>query len=106
MREILTNPEIARKVEWPMIIFGSLISFISGLSVSDWGVICGIVIGLAGLFMKWREHSLTILKTNEEINEIKKRVVFMDRAGLSPMNYHTPSPELEAMKDPSGEQAA
>lgn len=106
MRDILLNPEVARKVEWPLIIIGGLMSFISGLTVSDWGVIVGIVVGISGLVMKLREHQLTIRKGNAEIDEIRKRVEFMDRAGLNPLEYHTPSPALEAMKDPNDEQAA
>lgn len=100
------NPDVARRIEWPMIITGSVTSILAGLSLSDWGVIIGILIGLAGLVMKLREHKLTIRKTNAEINEINKRVVFMDRAGLNPVNYYTPPPELEALKDPKDEQPA
>lgn len=111
------DPGIAKKTESAMMYGGAIVSFLAGLvsyvadiGLSNWALIIGIVITLLGFFMKWREHrmkerehKLTVQKTEAEIFEIKRRTVFMDRAGLNQVDYHTASPALEAMKDTNNE---
>lgn len=117
MREVLMDPAIVKKTESLMMYGGAVLSFIAGLfgyivgiGLSNWAVILGIVITLLGFFMKWREHrmkaiehKLMIERTNAEIFEIKTRTIFMERAGLNNIDYHTPSKALEALKDPQNE---
>lgn len=107
------DPGIVKKTENAMMYGGVVVSFIASISLNNWGLIIGLVVTLLGFYMKWREHrmkerehKLTVAKTEAEILEIQTRVVFMDRAGLNQKEYHTPSPALEALKDPQDGQAA
>jgi len=106
MKEVLIDHGIVKKTENAMMWGGAVVSFIAGISLSSWGVFIGIVVTLLGFYMKWREHQmkerehkLTVEKTNAEIFEIKTRTIFMERAGLNPVSYHTPPPALQALKD-------
>lgn len=113
MRELITSPEVIKPAASISFYGGALISIVCGLSLSDWGVILGILMTLAGGYMRWREHQfkkkehqLVQRKAEAELHEIRTRVVFMERAGLSPMQYHQAPAELEAMKEPKDEQEA
>lgn len=113
MRELITSPEVVKPAANISFYGGALLSIISGLSLSDWGVIMGILMTVAGGYMRWREyqfkkkeHQLLQKKSEAELLEIKSRVVFMERAGLTPMQYHQPPAKLEEMKEPKNEQKA
>lgn len=91
MQEMLTSPEVVRKLEGPMMYGGALISIVSGLTLTDWGVLVGIIMGLAGGVMKWREHRLILKKTQAEIREIEERRESVRRAAQYQVAYHNPN---------------
>lgn len=88
---MLTSPEVVRKIEGPMMYGGALISIVSGLTLTDWGVLVGIVMGLAGGIMKYREHRLLVRKTQAEIHEIEERRQSVKRAAQYQVIYHNPN---------------
>lgn len=74
-----------------MMYGGAIISVVSGLSLSDWGVIVGILMAIAGGLMKWREHVLVVRKTKAEIREIEDRRKTVRRAAEYQVAYHSPA---------------
>ena len=104
--EHLANPETVRKTADVAIYgggsLGVLGSAISKLTLSDWGVIIGILVavlgGIFGAVLKRRENRLTIRKIEAELIELEERQKYRRRLQDARPPYFHPSPELRAME--------
>lgn len=107
--EHLANPETVRKASDVAIYGGSGVGVLSGLTLSDWGIIIGILVavlgGLFGALLRRRESRLTIRKIEAELLEIEERQRYWRRLQDAPLTYFHPSPELRALEMQDAEEA-
>ncbi|MCB5184462.1 hypothetical protein LG201_04525 [Methylobacillus gramineus] len=104
LTEHLANPETVKKASEISTVLGSFISFFTGLTLNDWGVIVGIALGVGGgifgAVLKRREHALVVQKLEAELSEIADRQKYRRQAAEGQHPYFYPSPELKVMEAP------
>ncbi|MDR5170738.1 hypothetical protein IHQ56_02795 [Methylobacillus flagellatus] len=111
--EHLANPETVRKTADVAIYgggsLGVLGSAISKLTLSDWGVIIGILVavlgGIFGALLKLREHRLAVRNIKAELSEREERKRYWQRLNDARPPYFHPSPELRALEVQDVEEA-
>lgn len=57
-------------------LIGSLIALISGLTLSEWGALCGILFGAASVWIAYRKYKEDVAIRKQEAETNKKEVQY------------------------------
>lgn len=84
---------------------GGLVSVIASLTLSDWGLLLGLVAGALGICFKSREHrafmrekALNEARILAQTEEIRQRTNLMLNATNHPASYFEPPKELKELE--------